>query len=83
MACPAGSVIYFLGTTFHGGGANAAGEPRYALTVQYCQPYIRPLENLILCVDPRKLEGMPERVVDMMGYKTAFPWLGSGMLCLK
>lgn len=82
--CPAGSVIYFLGTTYHSGGPNFSNDPRYALTVQYCQPYIRPLENLILCVDPRKLPEIPERVVDMMGYKSAFPFLGSGrLLCIE
>jgi ectoine hydroxylase-related dioxygenase (phytanoyl-CoA dioxygenase family) len=79
VVCPAGSIIYFLGTTYHSGGPNYSSAPRYALTVQYCQPYIRPLENLMLCVDPRKLSQIPEKVVDMMGYKTAFPFLGSGM----
>jgi hypothetical protein len=78
--CPAGSVIYFLGTTYHSGGPNISDKPRHALTVQYCQPYIRPLENLMMCVDPRKLDEIPERVVDMMGYKSGFPFLGSGML---
>lgn len=76
--CPAGSVVYFLGTTYHGGGANRSTAPRYALTVQYCQPYIRPLEDLILSVDPRKLMDIPEKVVDLMGYKSAQPFLGSG-----
>lgn len=78
ITCPAGSVIYFLGTTYHSGGPNRSDMPRHALTVQYCQPYIRPLEDLILSVDPRKLGDIPEKVVDMMGYKSGFPFLGSG-----
>jgi len=77
VTCPAGSVIYFLGTTYHGGGPNQSDKPRHALTIQYCQPYVRPLEDLMLCVDPRKLKDIPERVVDMMGYKSAYPFLGS------
>lgn len=76
--CPAGSVIYYLGTTFHSGGPNRSDKPRHAVTIQYCQPYLRPLEDLMLAVDPRKLAGIPEKIVDMMGYKTGFPFLGSG-----
>lgn len=78
VTCPAGSVIYFLGTLYHSGGANRSKKPRHGLTIQYCQPYIRPLEDLMLAVDPRKLRDIPERVVQMMGYKSAFPFLGSG-----
>jgi hypothetical protein len=77
--CSAGSVVYFLGTTYHSGGPNISDKPRHALTVQYCQPYIPPLENLMFCVDPRKLNEIREKVVDMMGYKSGFPFLGSGM----
>lgn len=54
--------------------------PRYAATIQYCQPYIRPLENLILGVDMRKaLNGdIPSKIVDMMGYRSAIPFFGYG-----
>ncbi|PTB38218.1 uncharacterized protein TrAFT101_011679 [Trichoderma asperellum] len=78
VVCPRGSVIYFLGTTWHSGGANRSDNPRYAATIQYCQPYIRPLENLMLAVDPRKaLSGeIPRKIVDMMGYRSAIPFVG-------
>ncbi|KAL7904158.1 phytanoyl-CoA dioxygenase [Trichoderma velutinum] len=78
IVCPRGSVIYFLGTTWHSGGANRSDRPRYAATIQYCQPYIRPLENLMLAVDPRKaLSGeIPKKIVDMMGYRSAIPFVG-------
>ncbi|KAK4067230.1 uncharacterized protein Triagg1_7673 [Trichoderma aggressivum f. europaeum] len=78
VVCPRGSVIYFLGTTWHSGGANRSDKPRYAATIQYCQPYIRPLENLMLAVDPRKaLSGeIPKKIVDMMGYRSAIPFVG-------
>jgi ectoine hydroxylase-related dioxygenase (phytanoyl-CoA dioxygenase family) len=80
--CPRGSVIYFLGTTWHSGGANRSDKPRYAATIQYCQPYIRPLENLMVAVDPRRaLSGeIPRKIVDMMGYKSAIPFVGYGEL---
>ncbi|KAH7144591.1 phytanoyl-CoA dioxygenase [Dactylonectria estremocensis] len=76
--CPRGSVVYFLGTTWHSGGANRSSKPRHAATIQFCQPYIRPLENLMLAVDPRRaLSGeIPKKIVDMMGYRSAVPFIG-------
>ena len=80
VVCPRGSVIYFLGTTWHSGGANRSESPRYAATIQYCRPFIRPLENLMLSVDPRRvLSGeIPRPIVDMMGYRSAVPFVGYG-----
>ncbi|OLN83268.1 hypothetical protein CCHL11_03063 [Colletotrichum chlorophyti] len=76
--CPKGSVVYFLGTTWHSGGANRMQKPRYAATIQYCQPWIGPVENLMIVVDPRRaLSGeIPKRIVDMMGYRSAIPFVG-------
>jgi hypothetical protein len=76
--CPRGSVIYFLGTTWHSGGQNRSSQPRYALTVQFCMPFMRPLDNLMLSVDPRRvLNGeIPKEIADMMGYRSAFPFIG-------
>jgi ectoine hydroxylase-related dioxygenase (phytanoyl-CoA dioxygenase family) len=76
--CPAGSCIFYLSTLWHGGGPNTSAKPRYSATLQYCQPYIRPIENQILSVDPRKLNEIPKRIVDMMGYRTYRPFVGYG-----
>jgi ectoine hydroxylase-related dioxygenase (phytanoyl-CoA dioxygenase family) len=35
---PAGSVVVFLSTLWHGGGANVSKAPRLAITTQYCEP---------------------------------------------
>ncbi|KAL7903996.1 hypothetical protein GGI35DRAFT_472742 [Trichoderma velutinum] len=63
------SMLFFLSTLWHGGGANTSDGSRLALTVQYCQPWIRPMENQILAVDWEKLDEIPERLADMLGYK--------------
>jgi ectoine hydroxylase-related dioxygenase (phytanoyl-CoA dioxygenase family) len=73
---PAGSVVYFLATMWHGGGQNRTNTSRHSLTVQYCQPYIRQIENQFLAVDPRKLDEIPKKIVDMMGYKVHRPFIG-------
>lgn len=73
---PTGSIMYFLGTLWHGGGANNSLTSRLALTVQYCQPWIRPFENQILAVGWEKLDSIPSRLVDMLGYKVGQPFMG-------
>ena len=37
VVMPAGSIVYFLSTLWHGGGRNVSNRDRMALTVQYCQ----------------------------------------------
>lgn len=39
---------------------------------------IRPFENSFLAVDPRRLDSIPARVVDLMGYKIQMPFTGYG-----
>ena len=73
---PEGGVVYFISTLIHGGGANFSDKPRKSATVQYCKPYIRPIENQILAVDPRKLDEIHPRIVDMMGFKHMQPFMG-------
>ncbi|KAL2369461.1 hypothetical protein RJ035_004615 [Blastomyces gilchristii] len=82
MTCPPGSVVYFLATTWHCGGPNNSLNPRKSATVQYCQPYVRPIENQILAVDPRRLTEIPRRIVEMMGYQIHAPFIGYGVFLL-
>jgi ectoine hydroxylase-related dioxygenase (phytanoyl-CoA dioxygenase family) len=42
-----GSVVYFIGTVWHGGGNNRTAQPRQSLTVQYCQR-----ESLLIVPSP-------------------------------
>ncbi|KAJ4503745.1 hypothetical protein HRR90_004964 [Exophiala dermatitidis] len=74
--CPEGGVVYFLSTLWHGGGANTSSRPRQSATVQYCNPYIRPIENQILAVDPRKLDKIHPRILELMGYRHMDPFIG-------
>ena len=74
--CPQGGVVYFISTVIHGGGENISNATRQSATVQYTNPYIRPIENQILAVDPRKLDEIHPRIVEMMGYKVHEPFMG-------
>jgi len=73
---PAGSVVVFLGTLWHRGGANRSGAPRLALTYQYCEPWARQQENFTLAIAPAVAATMPVRVQEMLGYAIHPPFMG-------
>ena len=73
---PAGSVIVFLGTLIHRGGANRSQRPRLALSNQYCEPWARPQENYFLSVPADRTRRMPPRVQELLGYSIHPPFMG-------
>lgn len=73
---PRGSLVYFIGTLWHGGGQNNSDIARRALTVQYCQPWLRQLENPFLAVDWENLPHIPKQLVDLFGYQVGSPFVG-------
>src|SRR5262249_27933674 len=68
VTMPAGSVIVFLGTLVHRGGANRSRAPRLALSNQYCQPWARQQENYLLSVPREQARAMSGRVQQLLGY---------------
>src|SRR5580692_5240579 len=71
-----GSVVVFLGTTLHRGGANRSDGVRLGLTPQYCQPWMRQIENMALAVPPDVVATLPERVQELLGYSIMPPFIG-------
>ena len=65
---PAGSVLIWQGTLFHRGGANRTDRARLGITLQYCQPWLRQIENMVLAVPPEKAARYSHRVRAMLGY---------------
>lgn len=72
----AGSVLFFLGTTWHGGGANRSSSARLATTCQYCEPWLRPQENFFLELSQETLANIPEQLLSMVGYSVHPPFMG-------
>jgi len=70
---PAGSVLIFSGTLYHRGGANRSTAPRLAVTPQFCQPWLRQLENMVLAVPADKAAMLSERVQALLGYSVRAP----------
>jgi ectoine hydroxylase-related dioxygenase (phytanoyl-CoA dioxygenase family) len=72
----AGSVVFFLGTLWHGGGANFTNESRLAVTCQYCEPWLRPQENFFLELSKNTLKKLPDELLSMVGYSIHPPFMG-------
>jgi len=73
---PAGSAIFFLGTLWHGGGANRTENARLALTAQYCEPWLRQQENFSRGVSTEVVNRVSEDIRRMLGYSVHGPFMG-------
>ena len=73
---PAGSVVVFLGTLWHGGGANHSNAARLGFTCQYCEPWLRQQENFMMEVPLETAKGLSEDLLRMMGYSIFPPFFG-------
>jgi ectoine hydroxylase-related dioxygenase (phytanoyl-CoA dioxygenase family) len=74
---PAGSVIMFLGSLYHGGGANNTQRPRLGVIIEYCAGWLRPQENHVIGVPPEIIRQLPERLQELLGYGVYPPFLGN------
>lgn len=77
VVMPAGSAIVFLGTLWHGGGANRSEGTRLAVTCQYCEPWARTLENMSLAVPREVAASCSETMQRMLGYSIHFSFMGN------
>ena len=76
VVMPAGSVIVFMGTLWHRGGANRSAAPRLAVTPQYCEPWLRQIENQVLAVPREMAARYSERIQALLGYSIHAPFMG-------
>ena len=73
---PAGSAVFFLGTLWHGAGANNSDKPRLAATTQYCEPWARQQENYSLAISRERAKQCSDTVQSLLGYSMQFPFIG-------
>ena len=73
---PKGSVLYYLGSTIHGGGANRSQLPRSGLITTYSLGWLRQEENQYLSVPREVADSYPEHVRRLMGYQAHGKYLG-------
>jgi ectoine hydroxylase-related dioxygenase (phytanoyl-CoA dioxygenase family) len=73
---PEGSVVIFLGTLLHGGGANRTTRDRLAFTNQYCAPWLRTQENFFLEVPRDVVRTLRPTIQSLLGYSVYPPFMG-------
>lgn len=71
-----GSCVFFLGTLWHGGGANRSPAVRLAVTAQYCEPWLRPQEAFTLSTTRDTVCAVSEDIRRMLGYSIHPPFIG-------
>jgi len=72
----AGSVVFFLGTLWHGGGANRTDRGRLCVTAQYCARWCRQQENFSLSVSRERARQCSPHIQRLLGYSIAPPFIG-------
>ncbi len=70
---PAGSVLLFAGNLLHRGGASRGTTTRLAITPQYCAPWLRQIENMVLAVPPTQARRYSKRIQGLLGYSVVEP----------
>lgn len=67
---PAGSVLIWHGSLWHGGGANRTGGRRYGIAMNYCAGWIRQQENQQLGLPLELVAGFEPRLQELCGFGT-------------
>ena len=73
---PRGSVVLYLGSTFHGAGANQSDGVRIGINVDYVLGWLRQEENQYLSYTLDEVRQFPERVQRLLGYEVGAYALG-------
>jgi ectoine hydroxylase-related dioxygenase (phytanoyl-CoA dioxygenase family) len=65
---PSGSVLVWVGSLWHGGGANHTDRRRVGIAMNYCAGYLRQQENQQLGIPREVVAGFPRRLQELVGY---------------
>ncbi len=63
-----GSVLVWVGSLWHGGGANQTNETRTGIAMNYCAGYIRQQENQQLGIPLETIKGFPKKLQQLVGF---------------
>jgi ectoine hydroxylase-related dioxygenase (phytanoyl-CoA dioxygenase family) len=73
---PAGSVLVYHGSLWHGGGANRSAARRLAIVCNYCAGWLRQEECQLLALPREQVASFPPRLQSLVGYGTYRGLLG-------
>jgi ectoine hydroxylase-related dioxygenase (phytanoyl-CoA dioxygenase family) len=75
-AMPKGSVFLYVGSVYHGGGANTSDHHRLGINVGYTLAWLRQEENQYLACPPEVARGLPVELAKLAGYSRGAYALG-------
>ncbi len=73
---PAGSVAFYTGSIWHGGGANGTDRPRLGVILEYAAAWLRPQENHVIGVGAELAATLPDRLQELLGWNIYPPFVG-------
>jgi ectoine hydroxylase-related dioxygenase (phytanoyl-CoA dioxygenase family) len=73
---PKGSVFFYVGSVYHGGGANHSDERRLGINVGYTLSWLRQEENQYLACPPDVARTIDEDLAKLIGYRRGAYALG-------
>jgi len=73
---PAGSILFYDGSLWHGGGANASAGRRMGIVNNYCAGFLRQEECQLLALPREQVAGFSPRLRRLVGYGTYKGLLG-------
>jgi ectoine hydroxylase-related dioxygenase (phytanoyl-CoA dioxygenase family) len=73
---PKGSALLYLGSLYHGGGANRSADARRGVNVGYTLSWLRQEENQYLACPPEVARELPEDLARLAGYRRGAYALG-------
>lgn len=76
LSLRAGSALLYVGSLWHGGGANQTDAPRTGVVMNYVASWLRPIETHLLSVPPALAVTLPERLQELLGYDVRPPFMG-------
>jgi len=71
-----GSAMFYLGSLWHGGGANHTARPRLGVILEYAAAWLRQQENHCLAVPRSTVRQLPDRLAELLGYNIYPPFVG-------
>jgi len=63
-----GSVVFYSGALYHGGGGNRSTAPRMGINLTYARSWLRQEENQYLSVPHDVARGLPDDLLRLIGY---------------
>jgi ectoine hydroxylase-related dioxygenase (phytanoyl-CoA dioxygenase family) len=72
----AGSAMLYVGSLWHGGGANRTQNCRTGVVLHYAASWLRSVENHVLAVPQAVVRELPERLQELLGYNVHPPFIG-------